>query len=69
MYVRALSNSFHRVHIDVQAYCGTCGQKPACMVEDDEDDNTTVAHRSPIQHQGQKVLSIAQTQIKSQMYR
>lgn len=27
--VRAVSNSFHRVHIDVQVYCGMCGQNPA----------------------------------------
>lgn len=69
MYVRAMSNSFHRVHTDVQAYCGTRSQKPACVAEDDEDDNTTVARRIPSQHQGQKVPSIAQTQIKSQTYR
>jgi len=69
VHVRAMSNSFHRVHTDVWAYCGTHGPKSACVAEDDEGDNTTVACRSLTQHQGQKVPSIAQTKIKSQMYR
>lgn len=69
MSVRAMYNSFHRVHTDVQAHCRTHGQKPAGVTEDDEDDNTTLSHKRPSKYQSQKVPSIAQTQIKSQMYR
>lgn len=33
MDVRAMSNSSHRVHMDVQVYFGMCGQNPAVQLK------------------------------------